>query len=67
MYAELMRAAGVQIGFDERECAEEKFGGPVGAGGAAVAAAGGHAGSAAQVTGYGKFDAAGLFAHFAVQ
>src|ERR1700735_819837 len=67
MHAKLVRAAGVQSGFDERECAEEKFCGPVGARGAAITAARSHARAAAQIARHWELDASRLLAHLSMQ
>jgi len=67
MHAQLMRAARVQVRFDQRERAEEKFRGPIGARGAAIAAACGHARAPAQIARYRQLDSSGLLAHLSVQ
>src|SRR5580693_1905445 len=67
MDADLVRAAGVQISFDEREIAKTLAQAPIRAGFAAFTAAAGHARTAVQIARYRQFDNSSSALHPAVE
>ncbi len=67
MDANLMRAAGMQIGFDQDEPIEAQTRTPVGASFAAFAAAGSHSRTAAQIARNGQFDLARVSFDFSMK
>ena len=67
MHADLVRAAGVQVRFDEREIAETQAQPPIRARFAAFAAAAGHARTAVQIARDGQLDRPFSSLHHAMQ
>ena len=67
VHANLVRAPGVQIGFDQRVSGNAQADSPIGARCAAFPAACGHTDSSMQIARHGKLDAAGIFLQFAVK
>lgn len=67
MDTNLVRAARVQVGFNESEIADVSQRAPIGASFTSFAAARGHARAAVKIARDGKFDAPGFAVWFAVQ